>query len=139
MCEPQKPAIAAGLPRIAPVAGSSPSPAKSSPGQTRCWCPVTIASIPSTPASWKEAFSSIAASGPGAIPEWLSATTTSAPASRISGTQARAASRMSRTANRPSRWPRSQSMICGGTKPISPTRIARGVPAPSTTVRSSST
>ncbi len=135
MCEPQKPAIAAGLPISVPAARSMPSPAKSSDGQTRCWWPVTTASMPSMPASCSEAFSIIAASGPVSMPEWLSATTMSAPSSRICGTQARAASTMSRVWKRPSRWPRSQSMICGGTKPIRPTLIACGWPAPSVIVR----
>ena len=136
MCEPQKPAITAGTPPMPPVAASSPSPAKSSDGQTRCWCPVTMASMPGTAASCAEAFSSIAPVAAGSMPEWLSATTMSAPSSRSCGTQAVAASTMSRVANRPSRWPRSHSMICGGTKPMRPTRIGISAPAPSVTVRS---
>ncbi len=136
MCEPQKPPWVAGLPLRVPAARSMPSPAKSSDGQTRCWWPVTTASMPSMAASCSEAFSIMADAGDGSMPEWLSATTTSAPASRISGTQASAASRMSRAWKRPSRWPRSQSMICGGTKPIRPTLIGCSAPVPSVMVRS---
>ena len=111
MWEPQKPAITAGTPPMPPVAGSRPSPAKSSDGQTRCWWPVTMASMPGTVASRAEAFSSIGPEAAVSMPEWLRAMTMSAPSSRSCGTQAVAASTMSRVANRPSRWPRSQSMI----------------------------
>ncbi len=68
------------------------------------------------------------------MPEWESATTMSAPASRISGTQAFAASTMSRVITLPSRWRASHTMICGGTKPISPTFTGCVAPAPSVTV-----
>ena len=77
-------------PARAPVAGSRPSPAKSSPGQTRCWWPVTTASMPSTAASWSGGvLDHRGLAAPASMPEWLRATTMSAPASRISGTQAR--------------------------------------------------
>jgi hypothetical protein len=123
-CEPQKPPIVAGLPWIVPAAASTPAmPSKSGPGKTRCWCPVRTASMPSTMASGTEAFSIPSVQSAAPMPEWLSAMTMSAPSSFICGTQACAASTMSRAVTLPSRCLRSQFMICGGTKPITPMRI----------------
>ena len=56
----------------------------------------------------------------------------SAPASFISGSQAFAVSTMSRVWTFPARLARSQIMICGGVKPMTPMRIGCRVPSPST-------
>ena len=65
------------------------------------------------------------------MPECERAMTMSAPASLISGTQALAASTMSRVITLPSRFFASQIMICGGTKPMMPILIGCSLPSPS--------
>ena len=94
------------------------------------------------PGTFESSAVAFSISPPGCVlarPLWGSATTTSAPASRISGTSARAVSTMPRTLTRPSRWSLSHCMICGGVKPMTPTAIACDRPSVSRISRSSST
>ncbi len=70
------------------------------------------------------------------MPEWDSAMTMSAPSSLICGTQAFAASTMSRVITLPTRFFESQIMICGGTKPMTPILIGYSLPSPSFSVLS---
>ena len=91
--------------------------------------------MPSTPARNSDAFS-IRSVLLASMPECDSAMTMSAPSSFICGTQAAAVSTMSRVMTLPVRFLESQIMICGGTKPMKPTRTACSAPDPSFTVRS---
>ncbi|MNY12616.1 hypothetical protein D3C86_1457090 [compost metagenome] len=65
------------------------------------------------------------------IPEWERAMTISAPSSFMTGTQAFAASTISRVWALPSRFLESHIMICGGTKPMMPTLTGLVTPPPS--------
>ena len=92
--------------------------------------------MPSTAASGMAAFSIPGSAVCPPMPQWASATTRSTPSARSLGTQAWAASTMSRTVTCPSRCARSHCMICGGTKPMMPMRIGWVAPAPSVRSRS---
>ena len=92
--------------------------------------------MPGTSASRATEFSAKRGVSPRSKPECGTAITSCAPSARIFGTSACAVSRMSVVTTLPSRWPLSQSMICGGTKPITPTFIVCTAPASSLKRRS---
>jgi hypothetical protein len=130
---PKKPGCTAGVPWRVPARPSTPAlraggGTPEAPGKTWWVWPATRASMPGSAATARAAFSWKGSASAPPMPEWQSATTRSAPAARRCGTFSRAASRMLRVRTTPPKLAAVQAAICGGARPITPTRTGQGRP-----------